>query len=198
MTLTSVLVDLVPEEAEAQALAALVRYAEARRPARFDAHGMMVPLSDQDPALWCHSLIEEADKFFARSLMEKTHGPRALQAAIHGVWCKRTSLADPPPWAQILALYDLFLTHRDDVVVRLNRAVALAEVAGVEPALDEVNAMASEGLRDFTPYHALRADLLRRSGRINESREAYDAALALGPASAERMWLRRQRQMLGD
>jgi RNA polymerase sigma-70 factor (ECF subfamily) len=82
---------------------------------------------------------------------------------------------------------------RDDVVVRLNRAVALAELAGPQAALDEVLALDAERLQGFLPYHAVRADLLRRLGRREESRSAYDAALALSPPAAERLWLERVR-----
>jgi RNA polymerase sigma-70 factor (ECF subfamily) len=97
----------------------------------------------------------------------------------------------------VLGLYDLLLARRDDVVVRLNRAVAVAEVEGVEPALREVEALACTGLAGFLPYQAVRADLLRRSGRRAEARGAYDAALALDPAPAERRWLLRQRGTVG-
>ena len=101
------------------------------------------------------------------------------------------------PWGRILALYDQLLTYGDNVVVRLNRAVALAEVAGVEAALAEADSLNSPALRDFLSYHALRADLLRRLGRGEEARAAYDSALALGPASAERAWLCERRAMAG-
>jgi RNA polymerase sigma-70 factor, ECF subfamily len=88
------------------------------------------------------------------------------------------------------------MAHRDDVIVRLNRAVALAEVKGVSMALAEVEGLDSPGLENFLPYHAVRADLLRRVGRNEEARAAYDQALSLGPASAERLWLQRQRGSL--
>jgi RNA polymerase sigma-70 factor (ECF subfamily) len=89
----------------------------------------------------------------------------------------------------VLRLYDAMLAQRDDAVVRLNRAVALAEVAGPAAALVEVEALASARLSDFQPWHAVRADLLRRLEREEESRAAYDAAIALAPGPAERAWL---------
>jgi RNA polymerase sigma-70 factor, ECF subfamily len=194
LELTRVLAELLPDEPETLALAALVRYAEARRPARLDEHGAMTPLSVQDPALWRRPLIEEADDYLERASALDRGGPRGLQAAIHGAWCRRTSLAQPPPWRGVLSLYDLLLAQRDDPVVRLNRAVALAEIAGVEAGLSAVDALDGEALAGYLPYHAVRADLLRRAGRAAESGAAYDAALALGPAPAERMWLERQKQ----
>jgi RNA polymerase sigma-70 factor, ECF subfamily len=196
--LTRVLAELLPDEPEALAFAALVRFAEARRPARLDPDGAMNPLSEQDPALWRRPLILEANSYFDRAAGFGVWSPRLVQAAIHRAWCERGGLAEPPPWERILALYDQLLAHGENVVARLNRAVALAEVAGVEQALAEADALNSPALQDFLPYHALRADLLRRSGRLSEAREAYDCALALGPAPAERAWLRGRKAALEE
>lgn len=196
LEVTRVLAGLLPGEGEVQALAALVRYAEARRPARLDDRGAMTPLSEQDPMRWKRTEIEDGDRYLHRARNLGAFGPRALNAAIHGVWCARPSLAAPAPWPAILRLYDAMLSVRDDVVVRLNRAVALAEIAGPQAALDEVVALGDARLENFLPYHAVRADLLRRVGRRQESRSAYDAALALSPPPAERTWLERVRASL--
>ncbi len=198
LELTRVLAELLPAEPGALALAALVRYTEARRPARVAPDGSMVPLSDQDPSLWRRPLIDEADAYLKRAWMRSFPGFRTLQAAIHGTWCWRKSLNDPPPWSPVLALYDLLLSHRDDVVVRLNRAVALAEVSGPAVALAEVDALDPQSLVNFLPYHAVRAALLQRVGRMQEARNAYNAALALAPAPAERIWLERRKQSLNS
>ena len=191
--LTASLAGMLPNEGEALGLAALVRYAEARRGARVDACGRMVPLAEQDPTLWSRGLIAEGDGFLYRAWNLGADGPRALSAAIHGVWCARPSLADPAPWPEVLRLYDAMLAQRDDAVVRLNRAVALAEVAGPAAAFEEVEALARANMSDFQPWHAVRADLLRRLGRVEESRAAYDAAIALAPGPAERAWLASRR-----
>jgi len=79
-------------------------------------------------------------------------------------------------------------------VVRLNRAVAVAEVAGPALALAEVDWLDSVAFRDFGPFHAVRADLLARLGRDGEALAAYDRALALDPAPAERLWLEQRRE----
>ena len=196
LSLTAVLAELLPNEAECLGFAALVRYAEARRPARLDETGAMVPLSEQDPTLWCAPLIAEAEVLLRRAADLGRPGPRQLQAALHAVWCHRKSLQDPPRWGAVLRLYDALLDWRDDAVVRLNRAVPLAEIAGPEVALGEVDALDVAGLKDFGPYHAVRADLLARLGRAGEARAAYDLALGLDPAPAERMWLERRRTAL--
>jgi RNA polymerase sigma-70 factor (ECF subfamily) len=190
--LTRVLAELVPREPEALAVAAIIRFAEARRPARLDREGAMVPLSEQDPTLWRRALIDDGDAYVRRAAALGPAGPRLLQALIHGTWCHRLSLAEPAPWAEALALYDALLAQRDDAVVRLNRAVALAEIAGPAAALAEVEALDSAALANFEPYHAVHADLLRRLGRPAEAVDAYAAALALDPPPAERRWLERR------
>jgi RNA polymerase sigma-70 factor, ECF subfamily len=197
LDITRVLAELLPQEAETSAMAATVRFAEARRPARVDAGGMMIPLSAQDPASWTQSLIADARRYLQRAVTLQPHASRVLQATVHAVWCARRSLADPPPWREILALYDSLLRVRDDAIVRLNRAVALAEVQGAATALAEVESLTA-AVDDFLPYHAVRADLLRRAGRCDEARSAYDAALALVATSAERLWLERQRATLRE
>jgi len=91
---------------------------------------MMIPLSAQDPAFWRRSLIEAAQTYLERAMAVEAPEPRVLQAAIHGAWCSRRNLHEPPPWPGVLALYDALLALRNDPVVRLNRAVAVAEVRG--------------------------------------------------------------------
>lgn len=189
LILSGVLCDLLPDAAEAQGLAALVRYAEARRPARQDDGGVMVPLSEQDPALWDQALIGQAETYLRRAAALDAFAPRVIQAAIHGAWCARRDLGQPAPWPDILALYDMLLTRRDDAVIRLNRAVALAEVRGAPAALAEIEALDGARLTDFAPYHAVRADLLERVGRTGEAATAVQAALDLGSPPAERAWL---------
>jgi RNA polymerase sigma-70 factor (ECF subfamily) len=169
-----------------------VRFAEARRPARVGADDVMVPLADQDPKLWDARLITEGRRYLA-SVLTRPLGTRGIQSLIHAEWCARNSLADPAPWPTILTLYDSLIVRRDDPVTRLNRAVALAKVRGPAMALEEVDALSHAGLSDYLPYHALRADLLARLGLAEAAREAYDAALALAPAGAERRWLERGR-----
>ncbi len=194
--LTATLTELLPEEPESLALAALVRFAEARRPTRLDSGGTMVPLSEQDPRSWNHALIDEGNEYLLRAVRSGPLRPRVVQAGIHGAWCSRQSLEQPPPWRALLSLYDVLLDLEDNPVVRLNRAVALAEVSGIDAALAELSALAAGRFRDFQPYHAVRADLLRRAGRTQEARVEYEIAISLVSTSAERRWLARQRDAL--
>lgn len=195
--ITATLATMLPGEAEILALAATIRFAEARRPARIDADGVMVPLSDQDPARWDAALIAEGRRYFAAAVQIGPRRPRVIAALIHAEWCARASLDQPPPWRNILTIYNALLTLRDDAITRLNRAVALAEVAGPAAALDEVDALAAPGLAHFLPYHATRADLLHRLGLTDAARAAYAAALTLDPGAAERAWLEKRRAEIG-
>ena len=92
LEITRVLAELLPDEAEASAMAAIVRFAEARRPARVDAQGMMIPLADQDPASWIESLIAAARHYLDRAVSLQPRTPRVLQARIHAAWCARELL----------------------------------------------------------------------------------------------------------
>ncbi len=196
LDLTTVLVELLPREPGALAFAALVRYAEARRPARLDSEGVMVPLDRQDPTLWRGDLIGEAEALLRRARSLGPPGPIPLRAALHSAWCARETLEEPPPWPAILSLYDALLSFGEDPFVRINRAVAVAEVLGPAAALVELEALDAARLANFQPFHAVLADLLARLGRREEALAAYDQALALGPAEAERRWLIRRRMEL--
>jgi RNA polymerase sigma-70 factor (ECF subfamily) len=192
LEISATLAAMLPTEPEAQALAATIRFAEARRPARIDADGAMVPLAEQDPGCWDRAMIAEARHYLALVLRHPL-GARGLQALVHAEWCARSSLAEPAPWPAILTLYDALLERRDDPIIRLNRAVALSEVRGPAIALEEVDALAHAGLATYLPYHSARADLLARLEQSDAARIAYDAALALDPEDAERRWLERRR-----
>ncbi|MGZ8370379.1 MAG: DUF6596 domain-containing protein, partial [Caulobacteraceae bacterium] len=194
LALTGLLVRLAPDEPEALALAATVSFAEARRPARLVETGAACPLNEQDTRLWRADLMDEADALLARAEGPGAPDVRLLQAKIHAAHASRR-FGGEVPWAQVLALYDALLVLRDDPVIRLNRAVALAEVKGPEAALVEVEALRSTATDAWLPFHAVRADLLRRLGR-GEAVAAYDAALACGPAPAERLFLERTRESL--
>ena len=188
--LTALLTRLAPDDPEVLALAATVRFAEARRPARLDANGAMIPLGQQDIRNWDARLIAEGETLLrAASRIPRPAGPRLLQAAIHAAHAdrKRTGVTH---WPAILGLYDALLTLRDDAVIRVNRAVAVAEVHGPAAGLAELDGVMATG---WLPLHAARADLLSRLGRTEAARAEYDAALALDPAPAETLFLTARR-----
>jgi RNA polymerase sigma-70 factor (ECF subfamily) len=196
LELTRVLAQLLPNDSDVMALAATTRFTEARRRSRTNSAGSMIPLSEQDPMLWNRPMIEEGCQFLERAIAFGSDRPRVVLAAIHAAWCARKDLTDQPPWNEVLALYDALLTLRDDPVVRLNRAVALAEVFGAKTAMQELDAIDADATAEFLPFHAVRADLLRRNGRNTEALRAYEVAISLVTTAAERRWLTEKRDAL--
>lgn len=191
LRLSGLLAELMPSEPEVLALAAVVRFAEARRSARLDDSGAMVPPPEQAMGLWRDDLIAEGALLLSRAASLRATGPRQILAAIHGAHLSRRE-GGTTPWAQIAELYDLLLEFRPDEVTAVNRAVALGEAQGPEDGLDALEAVVGERLANWLPYQAARAELCARAGRTAEAVEAYRAALALGPAPAERLFLERR------
>lgn len=183
--LTRLLVELMPDEPEAVGLLALMLLTEARRAARTTADGDLVPLAEQDRRRWDITLISEGQALVRRCLRRDRPGPYQIQAAIAAVHsvARRAAGTD---WGQILQLYDQLTVVAPSPVVALNRAVALAEVAGPAVALTEVDRLDLDG---FHVYHVVRADLLARLGRGGEAVEAYRTAVALTDNAAERAYL---------
>lgn len=183
------LVELMPDEPEARGLLALMLLGESRRPARVAADGSLVRLPDQDRARWDASLVAEGQALVRECLRRNAPGPYQVQAAIAAVHSDAPTTAETD-WAQVLALYDQLLALAPSPVVRLNRAVALAEVDGPAAALEAVEPL---GLADYYLFHAVRADLLARLGRDDEARAAYDQAIARTDNAAEQAVLTRRR-----
>jgi RNA polymerase sigma-70 factor (ECF subfamily) len=184
--LARMLADLMPDEPEVLGLLALMLLVEARRRARTTPTGDLILLADQDRTLWDHTQIAEARGLISRCLRRNRPGPYQLQAAINVVHAEAPS-ASSTDWPQILTLYDHLVALAGTPVIRLHRAVALAEVKGPAPALAEVEAL--PGLIGHHVFHAVRADLLRRLHRPEEAAAAYRQAAALSPSDAERRFL---------
>ena len=185
--LARLLVELMPDVPECAGLLALLLATHARRDTRLDAAGDVVLLADQDRARWDHVAIAEADDLLRRALARRDPGPYQVQAAIALVHGTATSAADTD-WSQIAELYGVLEDLVPTDVVRLNRAVAVAEAAGPEAGLAVVDRV--EGLERWHRYHATRAELLRRAGRRAEAAAAYRAALDCGPTGPEARHLR--------
>ncbi|MFI7284490.1 RNA polymerase sigma factor [Micromonospora chersina] len=183
---------LMPDEPEVLGLLALMLLTDARRGARTAPDGTLVPLGAQDRGRWDRALIAEGQALVRRCLRRGRPGPYQIQAAINAVHSDAATAADTD-WRQILALYDQLVAHAPGPVVALNRAVALAEVAGPAAALAEVDRL---DLAGYHVLHAVRADLLRRLDRPAEAVAAYDAAIARTDNIAEREFLRRARDLL--
>ena len=192
--LSELLTELMPDEAEVFGLLALVLLIEARRPARTAPDGSLVLLSEQDRSLWDRNLIDHGHAVVAACLRRNQPGPYQLQAAINAVHTDSASAAETD-WTQILALYDQLLAQSPTPVVALNRAVALAEVRGPAAGLADIDLLDIDG---YHLFHATRADLLRRLGRLGEAAEEYTVALSLVRNEAERRFLEDRLLSLGE
>ena len=182
------LAELLPEESEVLGLLALMLLINARRHARVDESGTLVRLAEQDRALWNAAEIEEGRALMRICLARNLPGPYQIQAAINAVHsdARRTGETD---WRQILALHDQLLALAPSPVVALNRAVVIAEIEGAQRALDLVEPLA---LDQYHPFHAVRAELLRRLGRDADAAAAYQAAIARCANAREKEFLQSQ------
>jgi RNA polymerase sigma-70 factor (ECF subfamily) len=185
-------VELLPDEPEGMGLLALMLLVDARRAARVTRDGDLVLLADQDRSRWDRDMIAEGQRIVRGCLRSNRPGPYQIQAAINAVHSDAPS-ADATDWPQILQLYDQLGAVAPGPVVALNRAVALAEVAGPLAALTIVDDL---DMRQYYLFHAVRADLLRRLGRVSEAALAYESAIALASNAAEREFLQRRRSGL--
>jgi RNA polymerase sigma-70 factor (ECF subfamily) len=184
--LARILATLMPDEPEVAGLLALLLLIESRRASRIRPDGSLVVLGEQDRGRWDRGLIEEGHGIVRECLRRNQPGPYQLQAAINAVHADAAT-AEQTDWWQIVALYDQLLAVAPTPVVALNRAIAVGEVRGPAAALALVDALE---LDNYYPFHATRADLLRRLGRDGEAAVAYERAAAMAPTDAEREFLR--------
>lgn len=184
--------ELVPHEPEALGLAALVLLARSRRDARLDAAGAMVPLSQQDARRWDYARIARARALMDAAARAGRSGPYQVMAAIQLTHARR-AFDGATDWGAVLALYDVLLALRPSPMVALSRALALAQTHGVEAGLDALDGLPADRLTLARPFHVARADLLAKACRRDEALSAFDAALALDPPRAERLWLEARR-----
>jgi RNA polymerase sigma-70 factor (ECF subfamily) len=185
-----VLAVLLPAEPEVLGLLALMLLHDARRAARFDGQDLVL-LPDQDRSRWDWRQLAEARELLDQALLDPAlqegptaRGPYALQAAVAALQTE-----EPLDWPQIAALYGELADLTGSAVVRLNRAVAIAEAEGPAAALAIVDGLDLPG---YQYWHSTRAEFLRRLGRAAEARAAYQAALDLARSVPERRYLERR------
>jgi RNA polymerase sigma-70 factor (ECF subfamily) len=184
--------ELMPGEPEVMGLLALMLLVESRRATRTTPEGGLVLLADQNRNLWNRLLIAEGQAIVRQCLRLNRPGPNQIQAAIQAVHSDAPTTA-ATDWRQILQLYDQLLSITPSPVVKLNRAVAVAEIEGPDAALALVDEL---DLGDYPLFHAIRADLLRRLGRKIEASQAYEMAIGRTENTTEREFLERRRQSL--
>jgi RNA polymerase sigma-70 factor (ECF subfamily) len=181
--LAAVLATLMPDEAEAHGLHALLLLQDARREARVSAEGQLVLLDEQDRSLWDEDEIDQGRRALERAMALRAAGPYQLQAAIASLHVEEAT-----DWFQIALLYSRLAEINPSPVVELNRAVAVAMAEGPARGLELVDALT--GLDRYHLWHSTRAELLRRLGRDEEAAVAYSRALELAPSETERTFLR--------
>jgi RNA polymerase sigma-70 factor, ECF subfamily len=193
LRLGRLLVALMPDDAEARGLLALMLLHDARRPARLDPAGRYVGLGEQDRSRWDAAQIGEGRGMLASAARLRRPGPFQLQAAISAVHADAAGPADTD-WWQIAALYERLARLAPSPVVEVNRAAALGLAGDHERGLALLQRVAGdERLAAYPPLHAARAELLRRAGDPRGADDAYAAAIACCANAVERSELERRR-----
>lgn len=186
------LTELLPDQPEVLGLLALMLLHDARRDARVNCRGELVPLEDQDRTRWQRAQMDEGIGALEAAITHRRPGPYQLQAAIAATHA-RAATAAVTDWTEIAALYGQLVRLSPTPVVALNHAVAVAMAEGLEVGLQRVDRLGAFGALDgYRLYHAARADLLRRLGRREEARSAYARALAISSNRVEEGYLRRR------
>jgi RNA polymerase sigma factor (sigma-70 family) len=195
--LTRMLRHLVPADVETAGLLALMLSTDARRDARTDADGRLIPLADQDRSRWDQALIAEAQALLHRTLGAGPIGQFQVQAAIAALH-NEAPTAESTDWPQILALYDVLATVAPGPLVVLSRAVAVAMVHGPKAGLAILGTL-EDGDRHGCRHRleAVRAHLLEQSGDTAAARDAYLAAARLAASAPEQRYLQIQAARLG-
>jgi RNA polymerase sigma-70 factor, ECF subfamily len=193
--LTRLIRALMPRDGEVAGLLALMLLTEARRTARVSGSGELVTLVEQDRGTWDTELIAEGHRLVRERLAAMVApGRYQILAAINAVHTSARDVRDTD-WSQVVALYDQLVRLDHSPIIVLNRAIAVAELDGPEVALADVDRL-EDKLAGYHAYHATRADLLRRLGRSEQSREAYEKAIELAGNTAETAYLTRRRDQL--
>ncbi len=191
-----ILVDLVPREPEAAGLLALMLLHDSRRLARTDDSDDLVTLERQDRSLWNQERIEAGARFLRRAIDLGRVGPYQIQAAISAVHARAESYG-ATDWHEITSLYRRLYELLPSPVIALNMAVALSFAEGVNAGLAALTDLDEQGvLERYQPFHAARADLLRRAGRLADAANAYRQALMLTRNAAEQRFLETRLQEL--
>lgn len=191
--LATIMAHLMPEEPEVLGLYALLRLSDSRREARVDAQGRLVLLENQDRSRWdvaktCDGLaMVEAS---LRQTRGRLPGRYALQATIEAVHMEASNYSETD-WQQLLCLYNLLRKVAPSPLVDINRAVVASKLSGPDTGLSMLDDLADwDGGKHYYLFAAVRADLLRRLGRLAEANDEYCRAFGLTGNVMEQAFLR--------
>ena len=188
--LCRILVALMSQSAEARGLLALMLLHHSRRETRLTKTGELVLLEQQDRTRWDQGKIQEGIAVLEEALALYDPGPYQVQAAISALHAEART-AEATDWRQIAALYDTLALMTPSVVIDVNRAVAVAMAQGAQAGLERLLLLEDQA-DNYYPYHAARADLLRRTNQREAAADAYRRALDLCGNRAERAYLQRR------
>jgi predicted RNA polymerase sigma factor len=196
--LARLLTELLPQNAEALGLLALLLHAEARRRARRNENGEYVPLAQQDAGLWNSAMIDEAEAALHRASKLGSIGRYQLEGALQSAHVHRDRTGRNN-WEEIVQLYDALFALDGSPVVAINRALAIAELHDAKTGLRAMPLVANdERLAEYQPYWAARAELLAKCGERDEAHRAYEIAIGLERDSAVRSFLQKRQSALKD
>lgn len=189
LQLAELIARMMPEEAEAHGLWALLLYLKSRENARRDADGRYVALSDQDVSCWSIELIRQAEEQLRVALKHKKLGRFQWEASIQSLHAARlwTERID---WESLCRIYDELAKVHGSAGVYVGRAAARGEAFGLEAGLNSLEELDHEEMYVYQPYWATRGHLLEHSGRLEEARDCFERAMEMTPSAAVREWLR--------
>lgn len=185
---------LAPLESEVGGLLALLLLHRSRFQSRRSAESLFVPLEEQDRELWERGLIIEGTSLLELVLRRGNAGSYQLQAAIAAIHCEAPSFAETN-WREISLIYERLFELSPNPVLALNRLAALSHAGDLTETLSALLALEPD-LRNYQPFHATKADILARMGKIESAIVAYDKAVTLTDQEAEKFFLRMKRDVL--
>ncbi|OUL21784.1 RNA polymerase subunit sigma-70 [Nostoc sp. T09] len=190
-------VEFMPQEPEARGLLALLLYCESRHNARRAANGDYIPLLQQDTRLWLQPTIDEAEQELTQAATFNQLGRFQLEAAIQSVHAQR-AITGQVNWQVLALLYEGLVQLSPTIGALVSQAAAIAEAKGLNQGLVKLNALSIEAVKNYQPYWALKAHLLKHSGYHSEAQQAYLRAIALTEDAAIREFLLHQSLLLGE
>lgn len=190
-------VRLMPQEPETRGLLALMLYCESRRKARRTANGSYIPLLEQDTRLWAQSMVDEAEHELTQASMFDRLGRFQLEAAIQSVHAQR-AVTQQVNWEALALLYEGLIQLSPTLGALVSQAAAIAQVKGIDLGLAMLEALPTEATKNYQPYWALKAHLLKQLGCNCEAQQAYSRAIGLTEDAAIREFLLLQSISLGE